>query len=157
MGDAEQVWAADWRERILSRIRSSGFTTATAFLAHYPADSYISAAARLGDDVAALQLEWLQFDEANSEIEIRQAAMDSLVRELNYQLPMGWRHGAKDDFETASAYADWVVRIEQKQSDLKKKAKGVWESLEKLNPPVGWRPQSPNDRLISDAFLSWIV
>jgi hypothetical protein len=155
MTDGNNVWSGSWRDKILSRVRACGFETATAYLAQYPADSYIAAAARLGDDVAALQLEWMQFDEAKNEVDIRQAAKDSLVRELNYQLPNGWRRGAKNDFETASAYADWIVRIEQKRSELKSKAKDVWDSLQGLNPPVGWVPQSPDDRFISEAFRNW--
>jgi hypothetical protein len=108
------------------------------------------AAERLGDDVAAFQLEWMHFEEGKNDI--RRLAMDSLARDVKSHLPAGWRHGTKGDFDTAGAYADWVVRLEQQQPEIKPKAKAVWAALEELHPPVGWLPSGPDDPFIVDAF-----
>ena len=149
---ANNVWDGDWRSRVMARIRSAGCDSVTEFLSKSPAAPYVKAAAMLGEDVAALQLESLQFEEAMDQSAIRWAAMDSLVRELAYHLPQGWRSGAKGDFSTAGAYADWIVRIEQKQPDLRSKAKAVWDTLESLQPPVEWLPASTQDPFIVKAF-----
>lgn len=152
MSKPKRTWEGDWRRKIISRIQATGSETVTDFLAKSPTDSYVDVAASLGDDVAALQIERMQFEEAKNECDIRMAAMDSLVREMAFHLPDGWRHGAKGDFDTASVYADWIVRLEQKQANLKSKGKAVWEALKASMPQVGWSPKGIDDVYIVDAF-----
>jgi hypothetical protein len=148
----DRTWGGNWRSKIKSRLHAVGCEPVSDFLARFPAEPYITVAERLGDDVAAFQLEWMQFEEGKSENAIRNLAMDSLAGDLRSHLPAGWRHGAKADFDTAGAYADWVVRLEQQQAEAKVKATAVWETLEELHPPVGWSPSVPRDPLIVDAF-----
>jgi hypothetical protein len=152
MDTSNKVWAGDWRKRVFSRIRATGYETITDFLAKSPADSYFDLAERLGEDVAALQLQWMQFGEANDERSIRFAAMDSFVREITYHLPKGWKQDAKSDFDTAGVYADWIGRIQEKQGELRPKAQAVWDALKKASPPIGWLPKGPDDPLIVSAF-----
>jgi hypothetical protein len=151
MDHKDKPWH-DWRRKIETRLRALGCATVTAFLAKFPAEPYIRLAERLGDDIAALQLEWIQFGEATDAKAIRYAAIDSLTRELRYHLPDGWRQSANGDFQTASAYADWIVRVEQKKEELRPRALAVWKSLEELRPPVGWLPKGPDDSFIMAAF-----
>jgi hypothetical protein len=153
MDKGDRVWGGNWQAKILSRVRSAGCETLGEFLARFPGESYLKIAERLGDDVAAFQVEWMHFDEAQDAASLRHIAMDSLARDLNDHLPKGWRDGARGDFDTASAYADWVVRLQQKRSDIKPKGKAVWDALEQLRPPAGWSPSGPNDPLIVSAFF----
>jgi len=153
MDKGDRIWGGDWRAKLLSHLQQAGFDTVTDFLAQFPAEPYVELAERLGADVAALQLEWMQFEEARCRGGIRFAAMDSLPRELRYHLPGGWRGGTKGDFDTSGAYADWVVRLGQQAPDVEPKAKAVWAALEELRPPLGWLPTGPNDSFIVDAFL----
>lgn len=153
MNRAERTWNGDWKNKVLSRIKeTAGCRTATEFIAIYPTEPYLELVKRLGDDVAAIQLESLHFSEAQNDRMIREAAMDSLVRELHTYLKEGWRLGAKDAFETSGAYADWITRLQQKQADLKHKADLVWSALEEVQPPTGWLPIDPHDQIVRAAF-----
>jgi len=158
MYDVSRVWCPDWRARLKARLESLGSHTMTEFLGRVPSEPYLKVAQMLGEDVAALQLEWMQFEEAREQNTIRYVAMDSLARELKYHLPTGWRYGAKGDFDTASVYADWIVRLEQYDRNLKAIGKAVWQALEERTPPVGWSPSGPEDRLLVAAFAKgWPV
>jgi hypothetical protein len=107
----------------------------------------------LSDDVAAAQLEQVQFeDAAKSRLSLREAAMDALPRDLNYYLPDGWRHGARNDFETSRAFAVWATRIDLIAPTLKQRVDDTWAALEILQPPVGWKPTGPTDPIIAAAF-----
>jgi hypothetical protein len=152
MGSRDQVWVGDWRARIMSRIRRVGCETVMDYLARFPASPYIHIAEQLGDDVAALQLEWIQFGEAKDENRMRYVAMDSLARDLHRHLPNGWRHSARDDFETASVFGTWATRLEQSDPGLESRTKSVWDALEAVHPPVGWIASGPDDPLIVAAF-----
>jgi hypothetical protein len=147
----DQVWGGNWRAKIKARVHAIGCETVSEFLARFPAEPYITVAQRLGNDIAAFQLEWMQFEEGNNAI--RWLAMDSLTRDITSHLPAGWRHGTKDDFDTAGAYADWIVRLEQQQPEIKDKAKAVWTALEELHPPVGWMPSGTDDPFVVNAFF----
>src|SRR5262245_33219957 len=149
---SDKVWSGNWRDKVKSRIHAAGCRTLIEFVAKFPAEPYLALAERLGDDIEAFQIEWMHFDEGMRTIGIRSLAIDSLARDLQSHLPGGWRHGAKDDFDTSGAYADWVVRLEQYQPDAKPRAKAVWGALEELCPPVGWIPSGPDDPLIQHAF-----
>jgi hypothetical protein len=152
MNPTQTVWSGDWKRRVRSRLHSLGCETMQDFLARFPGESYLRIAERLGDDIAAIQVEVTQYDEAKSLSRIRDAAKDSLVRDLNFHLPDGWRHGAKGDFETSGAYADWVGRAQDAEQSLRAKADAVWAVLERLHPPAGWKPANASDPTIEAAF-----
>jgi hypothetical protein len=152
MSKGDGVWGGDWRAKIRARLQETGCESVAAFLGQFPAEPYTKTAERLGNDVAAFQLEWMQFEERKGENDIRSLAMDSLARDVSAHLPSGWRPSAKEDFETAGVYADWVVRLQQAQPEAAPKAKAVWAALEALQPPVGWKPSGPDDPLIVSAF-----
>src|SRR5262245_40483661 len=61
MGQENQVWAGNWRARLADRLKRAGYESIYDFLARHPATSYSILADKLGDNVAALQLEWIQF------------------------------------------------------------------------------------------------
>jgi hypothetical protein len=145
------IWGGNWRVKLTSRLRALGCTSVTEALASFPAEPYIQVAQSLGDDVAALQLEWIQFEEAKRVGRVRQVAMDSLVRDLNRYLPDGWR-GAKGDFDTASVFGTWATRLEQNMPELEPRARAVWKALKALHPPLSWSPAGPGDPFIVEAF-----
>jgi hypothetical protein len=130
-----------------------GFQNVSEFLSRYPGEPYTTVATRLGEDVAALQVMWMQNAEAKDNQAIQHLAMDALARELNYVLPHGWRHGAREDSDRSSAYAFWMTRLSQEISpELKLTAQMVWDELKRLDPPTGWSPGGPDDEYIARAF-----
>jgi len=134
------TWSQGWERKVIDRVGNLGCAGIGEFLARFPGEPYVALAKRLGNDVAALQLEWMHIRDAATRGDLRQAAMDSLARDLNRYLPNGWRQGAKGDFETSSAFAVWATRLQQYQPDLHAKANAIWDALEELKPAPGWSP-----------------
>src|SRR6185369_6431862 len=96
------AWIGNWRERIKARLSAHGYENMTNFLIDRPAVSYIEIADLLGkEDVAAFQVEWLHYEEAVTARTLRQAAMDSIVRDIAHNLPCGWKDDPRGDFHTA--------------------------------------------------------
>jgi hypothetical protein len=154
MSNSHQTWVGDWRERIRERVQSLGSESVRDFLEHHPAEPYFKVARRLGNDVAAVQLARMQFEEAADQDEVRQAAMDGFSREILENLKRGWGVGKHADFRTASVYAGWMALLEFRADapDLRPKGDAVWISLTAIQPPHGWLPSGPNDPIIQAAF-----
>jgi hypothetical protein len=147
------AWQGNWRRRLLDRVRAQGFATLTEYLRRKPSVPYLEVADLLGkDDVAALHVEWLQFEEAVEHGHFRNVAIDSLVREISHHLPNGWKTEPKGDFHTASVWSDWIVRLENYSSSVRPIASAVWSELLGSRPPAGWRPQGAEDQRIVGAF-----
>ena len=153
MNSPTDVWEGDWRKRLLCRFENSGHECAWAYLAGHPAEPYSLIAAKLGDDIAPLQIEWLQIEEAREKGAMKTFAMDSLARDLKHFLPTGWRSSARDDFDTARAFATWSTRLEQAMPELSGTTTAIWNAIEKQIPYTGWIPTGPNDSYIQQAFL----
>jgi hypothetical protein len=154
MSESEEskVWGDGWRARFLERLRTLGCDSASEYLARNPAKPYIQAAEEMGGHIAALQLEWAQFEEASIRNDFRSVAMDSLARDLCRHLPGGWRGQAKGHFDTAHAYGAWASRLKVELPELGSKIEAVWNALEGAAPPVGWKPSGPSDPIIVLAF-----
>jgi hypothetical protein len=153
MNKTDQMWSDDWRKKVFAQVRLLGYETIGDYFARHPGKPIVALADTL-KDVAGLQLERLYFEEVRRDQSYRAAAMDSLVRDLNQHLLHGWKNGARDDFDTSGAYADWITRLSMEKADLKAKADAVWEALESLSPPRGWSPLGPDDELIIKAFAT---
>jgi hypothetical protein len=151
------AWQGDWNNRILDRLRAQHFSTLLEYLRQKPALPYLEVADILGiDDVAAIHVEWLHFEEAIKHSQFREAAIDSLVREISHHLPGGWKEETKGDFDTASVWADWIVRLESYSNNIKPIASAVWRELLDSKPPAGWKPLAAEDQRITLAFdLAW--
>jgi len=151
------AWQGNWKKRILDRLHAQGFSKLTDYLRQRPAVPYSEIADLLGrDEVAAFHVEWLHFEEAVKHGQLRQAAIDSLVREISYHLPNGWKEETKGDFDTASVWADWIVRLESYSDNVQPLASAVWNELLDSHPPAGWRPQAVEDHRILRAFeVAW--
>lgn len=145
-----QMWGGDWRARIRGRIHALGCETMSDFFNRHPAEPYHKMARRLGADVAAAQLMWMQFEEISGADEFRLAAMDGLTRVIRNHLKRGWGVGRHVVFNTSHAYAVWLslLRLYAGAS----RAEAVWDALEALDPPPGWLPDGPEDPIIQAAF-----
>jgi hypothetical protein len=155
-----RTWEGDWRIRLQARVHSLGYEHVSEFLKRFPREPYVEVVKRLGDDIAAIQLECAQFDEAARRANVRDSAIDSLVRDLTWHLKTGWEGGAKGNFNTAGAYVDWLQRLEgpsrnlPSNADLRERGQKVWSALEALRPPLGWLPTGPHDSLVEAAFAA---
>ena len=128
----------------------------------FPGEPYIHLVNRLGDDVAPIQLECVQFDEAEKQGDLRFAAMDSLVRDLREYLEKGWEGSSGRHFATIQAYVAWLGRLEGSSRNLKPNAdlhrlgESVWNALEEMQPPIAWVPAAVSDEYVSGAFaIGW--
>lgn len=149
---APTTWTGDWNARILHRIRLTGCRSLVDYLGRHKAVPYVHIAKQLGDDIAAVQVEWAHLGEAIQQGHLRLAAMDSLARDLCAHLPMGWQHGCRNNFETSSAYASWITRLVMAEPKVKPMADGVLDALEASRPPPQWIPSGPDDPIIVSAF-----
>ena len=147
------AWQGNWKKRLLDRLQTQGFATLTDYLRQNPTISYLEIADLFGkEDVAAFHVEWLHFEEAVKQAKFRDAAIDSLIREIAHHLPNGWKEEVRGDFDTASVWGDWIVRLENYASNVRPIASSVWSDLLESEPPVGWKPQGPEDKRITQAF-----
>jgi hypothetical protein len=146
---AARTWAGDWGGRVVAHFRALGYSSVAEFLERNPAEPYLALADRLGDDMAAFQLERVQFEDAQRSGTVRRAAMDSLARDVNDQLPGGWPDDSTGHFGVARVYATWATRLEMTDAGLKALADAVWAAL---SPPAGWLPTREDDPLITAAF-----
>jgi hypothetical protein len=152
MDQAKTTWLGDWRERIRLLVHSHGCNSIEDFLSKYPSEPYTKLAGRLGEDVAGIQLSWMQFEEAQEQGGVRDASMDCLARCITGHVKRGWLNGRHFEFNAAGAYAFWVGEIKRVRPDLESSAWDVWRELKALNPPQGWLPSGPNDPIIQAAF-----
>jgi hypothetical protein len=152
MSRPNTTWTGNWRARIRSRLEALGYQTIAEFLAQHRAEPYLQLAARLGEDVAAIQVQILHCDDAREKGNVRAMAMDSLARDLRTNLAAGWSGPAKGDFDTSGAYADWVSRLEVQLPGFRPVADATWQALEQLTPPTGWQASGPHDPVIVAAF-----
>jgi len=147
-----KAWGGDWRAKFAARLHSLDSSSATELLSRHPGKPYTEVAAELGDDVAALQLEWAQFEEALRQNNLRFVAMDSLARDLRDMLPNGWKEVAKGDFDTSRVFGSWSTRLTMARSELEPQVIAVWSALKDSSPPPGWKATGPNDPIILAAF-----
>ena len=164
LDNARRTWESDWRARVVARVRSYGYKSISDFLSRFPGEPYVDVVKRLGEDVAAIQLEFVQFDETKQQGTVRDAAIDSLLRDLSWHLKAGWEGGVRGNFKTSGAYVDWLRRLDGSSRNLppnrilSEQGQMVWNALEELRPPLGWLPTGLTDPFIQAAFArAWPV
>lgn len=150
----EQTWEADWPKRLKRELRKRGFETVIDFLKNHPAESYIEIAGRIAPWVVAMQVERLHMQEAKHQGLIRDAAIDAFIRELNGRLPDGWIPDSEVESRAAGAFAGAVtlVELDGESPEFRSQMFAMYHALKEFNPPLGWRPTGPEDKLIQDAF-----
>lgn len=153
------IWKGDWKRRLAERIAALGFQSLDHFLESRPHRTYEELASELGGDVAAIQLSSSQFAQANLIGRLREAAQDSLTRELWARLRRGWPSSTDDWERRAAAFAAWVSHIEvaAQAPELRGRLDAVWHVLE-AKARSGWLPKDPRDPLIDEAFqIGWPI
>jgi hypothetical protein len=122
-----------------------------------PARPYEEAANWLGQ-FAPIQLIAIQFREAKSLGLVREAAMDSLSRNLVEQLPHGWGSCDNADWQAIKALSSWSseIQVTGELDEYKSTLLAIAKELRALPPPVGWVPSGPDDPLLVSIFdLQW--
>jgi hypothetical protein len=155
MLETQSTWSPNWSGRIRNTVRSLGFANLTECLASMPSQPYGEIARRLGN-VAPIQIIALQFQEAKSSGRLREAAMDSLCRNLVEQLPEGWGVGENAEWQSVRALSSWTseVQVTGECQEFKSTLLAVATAFREMPPPRGWIPHGPDDSIIESIFDS---
>lgn len=151
----ESIWAPNWKERCLDRIRSMGFSSATELLRNMEGVPYSEVAPIVGQCVPA-QLLMLQFEEALDENSLRWALADSLVREIREGVPNGWSQGTQKlspesaQLVTLSGWSS-SLRTLCGRPEIAVNARNVLPFL-RAHAPDRWIPADTNDPIIVAAI-----
>ena len=161
MANANRIWEGDWNTRVRERVRSNGSDSVLDLLDQHPCEPYFLIARRLGNDVAAAQVARMQFEEVDGPGGFRQAAIDALSREITEQLKRGWGVGKHVEFLTADVFAGWMALLEYRVGSpphILARGEAVWEELNRIDPPQGWKPTGTDDSILVAAFAKgWPV
>lgn len=154
MTDAHHPWSPDWPDQVESKARALGFANLTELLAGMPARPYGEVANRLG--VVPMQVLAVQYREAGLTGRIRDAAKDSLARNLVQKLPNGWGMGEDADWQAVHALSSWSsgIQVTGGRPDLRPMLLRIANALRTLPPPQGWVPCGPSDPIIEYVFES---
>ena len=148
------IWLGNWHAKIRGRIHAEGCETVTDFAKRHALLPYFKLARLIGEDVAAVQVAMMQFEEAKQAGLMREAAKDALSRGIHQHLKHGWNKGMHAKRMTAGAYAEWLSVLEFRTlaPELLPMGQAVWDALVASNPPVGWLPTGPDDPIVAAAF-----
>lgn len=152
------TWTPDWCQRLQEVLRNKGFETLDEFLKRCRGEPYVSVVKRIAPWVVAMQIVRLQMLEAKQSGALREAAMDSLARELKFRLPHGWADDVASESNAAGAFADTgaSIVVDGDAKHLEGVMSRVYRAMKSLSPPMGWQPSGPDDPLIREAFnLGW--
>lgn len=154
MDNSQHIWHPSWPERLLEKVRATGFQDVSELLASMPARPYEDVASLLGTNVAPIQIISVQFDEARADNSIRHAAIDSLCRNICEKLPLGWGRGENSDFRSGLALSRWITEIEVsgKCPHLAPRLLAIAKDIRASSPPDGWKPADTADSLINAMF-----
>jgi hypothetical protein len=149
-------WEPGWEQRLVAAARKTGAASIGDFLSQHHSVPYFKLVRQLGDEFAAVQLQQLQFAEAEDTGQLRAAAADGLCRILCDRIKRGWGRGMHFQSNLAGAYAEWLSLLEYRAGhpELRECGQAVWQALVQQSPPEGWLPTRPDDPLIVAAFTS---
>lgn len=144
-----RAWLGDWRKRIVDRVRDVGFRSATEWIDAHPLRSLEDLANELGpEDVAADQLELTLREEAGHDpIALARLARSLLVRTILSKMPTGWG----DHDQSVLVAASWAGCLGDEYDAAMER---VLNKLDEL-APFGWRPTTPDDPILLEAFRDW--
>jgi hypothetical protein len=155
MNELQHNWSPDWKGRISDSVQVLGFSNLTDLLAAMPSRPYGDIATLLGN-FAPIQIISVQFQEAKLAGKVRDAAKDSLCRNLVEKLPKGWGNGENSEWKSVMALSGWSSEIQVTGGceELRPILMAVSDALCELPPPKGWSPKGPDDLLIESVFQS---
>jgi hypothetical protein len=145
------AWEGNWKSRIYQRVRSRGFDSVSQYASRHAGETLFALADDLGEDVAAIQVEWLLREEASVKGTTAEFARDLLIRYLRERTPDGWGVAERYDFEFewAAAFARWTTGLDKSAESA---ADRVWEAFKKIDIPKGWLPEKSDDPILGQAF-----
>jgi hypothetical protein len=147
-------WEPNWEQRLTSSVQSLGYADLTALLASMPLRAYSEVAQRIGPRVAPIQVISMQFEEARARNTVRDAAMDSLCRNIIEELPNGWATGERAEWKAILALSSWSSEVQStgRSPELKPVVHRIADHFRSQPPPTGWLPTGPDDPFIVSAF-----
>jgi len=153
MSEAVHKWAHNFEDRVVAAAVKLGFSKLAEFLASVPGVPYCIAAHRLGG-FPPIQVVVAQFREARQCGTVREAAQDSLVREIAEFLPNGWGIATNTEFQRARALASWSssVKVTGRCEACAPQVRAISDALWSLSIPIEWKPSGPNDPIIESLF-----
>ena len=148
---AHRVWSPGWSDRILERLKSLGFSSVLDYFDAFADESLNGLCARLGADVAPVQLTDLFVRESLASSSARQAAMELLVRCLRDQFPAGWI--CSDDFGAGLILARCSRPFRRAgAAGAYEFVTSAWRCVVTAPPEEGWWPVDCHDGLLVAAF-----
>jgi hypothetical protein len=143
-----RAWQGNIKARLYERVRERGYDSLTAFANARPTASLVALAEELGeDDLVGVQVLSGLHAEAEQRKQVTRFVRDVLVRELSECLPDGWPAVLDDAnrFKVAKALGSWITDTPETH---KERADKAGDALLATPPPPGWRPFSPDDKLL---------
>ncbi len=152
MKEPDEILLSRMSNKIDSALQKKGYRTLADYLNATPGMPYITLAKDLGNNIAAFEIEIVQFEAAILNRSVRHLAIDALSRDLNLHLPNGWRLNARQDFDTVCAASMWRARILFWRKNCETVTDRVWDALVTSTPSTGWTPSGPSDPVLVYAF-----
>ena len=156
----ENLWQENWEQTIQDKIEQLGFNTFLDYLLTVPSQPYKNVANLLGINAAPIQLIAVQYDVAKKNGEVREAAMDSLCRNIIERLPNRWNEGDNPEQIQIKALSGWASEIMVTGDLLKLEPilNKVIEVLRLTEIPDEWKPTGIDDPIILNAFNeAWLT
>lgn len=156
------AWEGDYAGRLKARLQARGYASASEFAAAFPRTSLVALAATLGtNDVAAVQLERLLYEEAIERGTVERFARDLLVREIHDNLPEGWRRDWGPDipgdtttarWRRSTAATGWATAVGSRPEYDAAADRVMFALRDKAPFPDGWLPADADDPLLVAFF-----
>lgn len=138
----------NWTVRLEEGLRERGFSSLTAFADAHPTLPLVELAEQFGNDFNAVQLFKQLVHEAERSHQVTRLVRGQFVRELHESFPDGWPPvlDEKTRLEIALVLGSWFGFTPVTHQERVNRAS---DALIATPPPPGWRPNGPDDALLS--------
>ncbi|MBM7119185.1 NUDIX hydrolase [Archangium primigenium] len=146
---AEERFGQDhWTAQLEQRLHERGFSSLTAFADAHPTRPLVELAEQLGNDFSAVHLFKRLVHEAERSHQVTRLVRGQFVRELHESFPDGWPPVLDEEtrLEIALALGSWFGFTPVTHQGRVNRAS---DALLAQPPPPGWRPNGPDDALLS--------
>jgi hypothetical protein len=139
--------------RLVQMLRARRGFSAQAFLASHPLVDYHKLGSELAVSVPPIRLMEALGSMCKDEGEILWFVRDLIVRRFEEMCPRGWKaaqEGEDDEISALVAASAVVSMIDAEASKVAERSNAIL--LQDDSIPIGWRPQSADDRTLAMAF-----
>jgi hypothetical protein len=153
------AWQSNWATRLAEYLKEQNVSGLSEYLGRYPNVGYDKLPSRFPFPIAPVQIYRTHMNEAAKAGQVREAAMDVLVRSLNRFMCEGWGVG-DDSWKRAKVFSEFatIVALNSNLEDIDLLVRNVFDALKAGQPPLGWLPKNVADPLIQLAFTNgWPV